>query len=293
MRGTGDVVITDVRKSSSTLVLYKNFSGKISVRDSDDILVAELKKPYGRSIELGLEKGKYKIINNTDNRLYLAKVNLARYNKFILKKNNFEETDREYTIARGDGSPEMQSNKYLIGQGKKINHSFYAAPIISMTHIEDNFALFTGSKIAWIANYQFVLGAKLNVKVTDLRQKDFDETDNPTTRLVDTGYLGAMFEYYFFTNRWYNVSLGLMLGAGAFGIDIREEDENGEDRRLKRVSYFFAMEPEFKFYFNIAKYFRLGIGISYRFAYGGEKDGIEGFDISGVSGNITFAFGMF
>ena len=59
LTGTGDMVVTDVRTTQSGLVLTPELSGRISVREAGGALIAELRKPAGSSVELGLEAGAY------------------------------------------------------------------------------------------------------------------------------------------------------------------------------------------------------------------------------------------
>ena len=58
MAGTGDVVMTDVRQTTASLILGEEYDGRFFVLDARRHLVAELYKPYGRRIELGLEPGR-------------------------------------------------------------------------------------------------------------------------------------------------------------------------------------------------------------------------------------------
>jgi len=44
MSGTGDVVITEIWKSSAVLVFGKDIAGKIYIHNRDNVLLVELKK---------------------------------------------------------------------------------------------------------------------------------------------------------------------------------------------------------------------------------------------------------
>ena len=52
-----------IQKSSAILILGSDISGKIFIRDWNDVLVVELSKPFGKKIELGLEEGEYRVFN--------------------------------------------------------------------------------------------------------------------------------------------------------------------------------------------------------------------------------------
>jgi hypothetical protein len=59
LTGTGDMVVTDVRTTQAGLVLTPELAGRISVREAGGALVAELRKPAGNTVELGLDAGTY------------------------------------------------------------------------------------------------------------------------------------------------------------------------------------------------------------------------------------------
>ncbi len=61
LAGTGDVVMTDLRSMSAGLALDSALEGRFFIRDASGSLVAELYKKRGRSMELGLPKGKYSV----------------------------------------------------------------------------------------------------------------------------------------------------------------------------------------------------------------------------------------
>jgi hypothetical protein len=77
MSGSGDVVMTDLRETTSTLVLGESHYGRFYVLDSDRQLVAELHKALGRRVELGVEPGSYDVFVEQDASRRTASVRLA------------------------------------------------------------------------------------------------------------------------------------------------------------------------------------------------------------------------
>ena len=77
LTGTGDMVVTDVRTTQAGLVLTPELSGRISVREAGGALVAELRKPAGSSVELGLEAGSYVVAVENDSAVKEAQLTLA------------------------------------------------------------------------------------------------------------------------------------------------------------------------------------------------------------------------
>jgi hypothetical protein len=106
LAGTGDMVVTDVRGTQSGLVLTPELGGRITVREANGALVAELRKPAGNTIELGLEPGNYVVAMDSGSTIFQASVTLAAGKHTPLAAQAFRATGpREATVARGDDLP--------------------------------------------------------------------------------------------------------------------------------------------------------------------------------------------
>jgi hypothetical protein len=101
LSGTGDVVMTDLRQTSASLLLTEELNGRLFVRNTDQQLVAELYKPEGRSVELGLEPGSYEIVLDVPDNLLIGKASLQSGDQLILGYDHFDPGEREQTVSRG------------------------------------------------------------------------------------------------------------------------------------------------------------------------------------------------
>jgi len=101
MSGTGDVVITEIWKSTAVLVLKEDVSGQIYIHNEDNVLVVELKKLAGREVAIGLDAGKYRILNIDDTAIWESKVTLTTGQSTGLDAGQFSQTDRIPTQLRG------------------------------------------------------------------------------------------------------------------------------------------------------------------------------------------------
>jgi hypothetical protein len=61
LTGSGDVVLTDLREASTTMELPGTLHGRLFIRDSLGHLAAELNKPAGADMQLGLAPGTYDV----------------------------------------------------------------------------------------------------------------------------------------------------------------------------------------------------------------------------------------
>ena len=102
MTGTGDVVMTDVRQTSAGLILAEVLQGRFFVRNANRQLIAELYKPAGRRVELGLEPGLYRVHMAREVQSATASVELAMGQREILDEEHFEIIARERTTMRGE-----------------------------------------------------------------------------------------------------------------------------------------------------------------------------------------------
>jgi len=101
LSGSGDVVMTDVRQTTATLVLGEDLDGRFFVRNSAQELVVELYKPLGRKIELGLEPGIYEVRLDREKASMLAKTRVDDGATVVLGAQQFGVVTREMTRTRG------------------------------------------------------------------------------------------------------------------------------------------------------------------------------------------------
>ena len=102
MSGTGDVVMTDVRQLSATLVLAADTEGRFFVRNAAQELIVEVYKPIGRTVALGVEPGAYEVRVERERTALLAKVNVADGGQQMIDRSHLNPTKVEPTRSRGD-----------------------------------------------------------------------------------------------------------------------------------------------------------------------------------------------
>jgi hypothetical protein len=105
LSGTGEVVMTDLRQTSATLVLGEQLDGRFFVRTARQELVVELFKPLGRRVELGVEPGTYEVRVEREATALLAKPTVAEGGRVVLEPAQFTSTTKEKTRARGGFAP--------------------------------------------------------------------------------------------------------------------------------------------------------------------------------------------
>lgn len=114
LAGSGDLVLTDLRQVSASLVLDDALDGRISIRNGDGKLEVELRKFAGRDVTLGLEPGAYTVIWDDGARLREAALMLGRGTAMLLRADDFTSVAREVARARGDAGADP--DEPIIGQ---------------------------------------------------------------------------------------------------------------------------------------------------------------------------------
>ena len=125
--GSGDVILTDIRETSASLLIDSELTGRITIRDNSDFLVAELTKVNQRPMELGLEPGIYRITMQRGNDFYRAEVTLKENVRTPLGMGSFSRIasasgDRSRGEEPADFSNENSADEPIIEHTTEENY---------------------------------------------------------------------------------------------------------------------------------------------------------------------------
>jgi hypothetical protein len=109
LSGSGDVVLTDLRQASAFLDLSKDLQGRLFIRDSAEHLAAELQKPAGGDMRIGLSPGTYGLRLLQGPRWSEASVTLEEGKAARVTPGVFRTVGSEATVSRGGDSVEQVS----------------------------------------------------------------------------------------------------------------------------------------------------------------------------------------
>lgn len=101
LAGTGDLVLTDLRESSALVTFPAALHGRFFLRGDGGQLIAEVNKPAGRAMELGVEPGSYRVVWERDGRRSEAGFTLKAGDKLDAAKLAFATVEGEQTALRG------------------------------------------------------------------------------------------------------------------------------------------------------------------------------------------------
>lgn len=147
MRGTGGVVMTEVRRNAAGLLLDEGLAGQIAIRNAQRRLVAELNKSPGRAVELGLVPGAYTLFLQTwDAGWRVAELDLAKDEFAEVRGGDFRVLSPEDARLRG-------GSRRWITWGRRIEVAAgerYTLSLGLLTNTQDE--AFRGVQLALLVN---------------------------------------------------------------------------------------------------------------------------------------------
>ena len=147
MRGTGGVVMTEVRRNAAGLSMDEALAGRISIRNAQQRLVAELNKSPGRSVELGLVPGAYTLFLETwDSGWRLAELVLAEGEFATVSSGDFRVLTPEDTKLRGGSGRRITLGRQI----EVATRAGYTLSLGLLTNTQDE--SFRGVQFAWLVN---------------------------------------------------------------------------------------------------------------------------------------------
>lgn len=253
--------IENVQKDKAVLVLSDEITGRIYIRDWEDILVVELDKPYGKNIELVLDVGEYMLLNIWEGEVYESRIALQQGDMLKLTPDMLETVERT-DIPQEQIQTQTQKETLL---GDRIEMYIAGGIDFKSTKICDEHGVLIGGNIGVTLNRNFYVGVAGYTRAVrengafDL-EVDFDD-GRPS-------YGGLILGYSFFPLRKVHFRVETLLGGGDawFGS-------------------FYIFEPGVDAVFNITQILRFRLGISMPFT-DHEKSGLENLIL-----NIGIQFG--
>lgn len=102
LSGTGDVVLTEVRRSEAVLRLDGGLAGRLYLHDRNGALVMELQKRPGAPVELAVNRGRYRLIIVTEGDIRETSVEVGPGETREIAAGQLRRTEIVDAIARGD-----------------------------------------------------------------------------------------------------------------------------------------------------------------------------------------------
>ena len=146
---------------------------------------------------------------------------------------------------------------------KRIEHGGYGAISFGYTEIDGKNALQTSIRGAWVIDHNIALGFAGYGFVNNL-EKSTDVNDY----YLGGGYGGFFFEPIVLPNSPIHVSFPILIGAGGITSIPQNYLDYNYENYPHDYDVFFVFEPGVELELNMVKFFRIGLGASYRFTNG-------------------------
>ena len=193
------------------------------------------------------------------------------------------------TVAQEYEKVDNTQVKTLLGGQVKVQG--FGSVDLKVSQWNKQTALLVGGHGGVILNNKFTIG--LGGYGITTRAK-FKSLDNQENLYLSGGYGGLLLGYSIFSKEIFHLNFPILFGGG--GLDILEDEDNifsnGFDN-ITESTGFFIVEPGVELEINVASFFRLAIGGTYRFIEGANLDNINNSDLEDWSTHISFKFGKF
>jgi hypothetical protein len=178
----------------------------------------------------------------------------------------------------------------LVGDGG-ITHGGFGGPVVKFTQIKDEFGLLVGGRGGWIINHTFVIGGGGYGLVNNIEADNLSWLTQP---FINFGYGGLELEYIINSDQLMHFSVYTLIGGGTvtYRDELWDDWEDWSDWDYGS-DVFFVFEPAVNVEVNIASFFRLNAGVSYRVISGVDFDALENSDLAGPAAVLTLKFGKF
>ena len=161
------------------------------------------------------------------------------------------------TFAQDD---QMQT---VFGSGDdKIDHGGYGAFTMGYTQIDDKDALLMGGRAGWLIDHHFTIGLAGYGFFNDINETSNYDMSRYT---LAGGYGGLFLEPIIAPNFPVHVAIPILIGAGGASAFNDDYWNSYESTYYYDGAAFFVFEPGLEVELNLVKFFRIGLGASYRY----------------------------
>lgn len=201
---------------------------------------------------------------------------------------------------------EQQQTRYLL-EGKDIRISGFGGPVLAVSQVSGDAALFTGGGGAVLINRSFYIGgfgegltSRHTLPLLSVMNSAGDVTDYYDLR-TDFGYGGLWAGYIFHPEKAVHAAVSSRIGLGS--LSLTEDDYHIDRYDNIMEDMVFVFSPQVELEVNLFRWFRINAGAGYRFTGGIEKqyrnpqgnleDYFTSKDFSGPQFSLGLLFGGF
>ena len=188
--------------------------------------------------------------------------------------------------------PKTENKKIQTLFGSKSHFGFFIAPVVKGSTILDEAAVLPGIRLGWTINRVVSLGFEGYGLAPTMTKNDI-LTNQPVRPLM--GYGGFFIEPVIGSKKLIHITTPIMIGAGWVGYvhDWNQADNNSRTDDLVDDQVIWVVEPGINAELNVASFFRVSLGVSYRFTQNVELMNTDQKAFEGLNYSLTLKFGRF
>ncbi|MEP2023813.1 MAG: hypothetical protein ABJH98_03950 [Reichenbachiella sp.] len=177
----------------------------------------------------------------------------------------------------------------------RMNHSGgYGAVSFKSSSFKGETLVLGGLRGAWIVNRTLAIGLDMYGIIPTTKYRDVDDTDPWNELRLLGGYGGIMLEPIFFSNEVVHITFPVSAGAGWLGYeDPDQESFWSNNDGLIDDDVFWYIEPGANLEVNIARNFRIDLGVSKRFTQDLQLMNTESDEFDEINYYLTLKIGGF
>ena len=178
---------------------------------------------------------------------------------------------------------------------EKLEIKGFGSPIVKLTQVHNEFDLMIGARGAVLLNRALAIGIGGYSLASSIHVSD------PQSNF-EMEYAGLILEFVFPSDKLVHLSASTLIGWGSLNNAANRNWMTYDPYYDDRHSYanynlvddsFMVIEPELDFELNMTTFFRLGLGISYRYISGVDLMPLTNADLRGLATVFTFKVGKF
>lgn len=167
---------------------------------------------------------------------------------------------------------------------------FNLGPELKWTRLQGQDVMMLGFSGGFIVNRSISLGIAVYGVIDPLDLHMQSELPRSPGSNLEMAYGGFKTDFIVFSQRFFQFSAGVLLGAGAVAPGNRFSHHEWEIE-AEEADWFFVFEPECRLSWNVSPLLRVGAGASYRRISSLRSEWTDSSRLKGISGSLSLQFG--
>jgi hypothetical protein len=183
---------------------------------------------------------------------------------------------------------------YIFGRKSNVKQSIFLGPELKLSRVIEGYQLYTGFKGGVLFNDKIAIGLSGGGFVTETVFLYHQSQSEKVYLNTIMGYGGFNIDYIVRTSSPVQLSFPMLVGAAGVALFTPDSTTNMiANDKLIEGGVFIIYEPGINLEVNITSFLRMGLGIGYRFAFGGDMDRVSPGDLSDFTFNLNIKLGSF